>query len=157
MSKATPKAMLVEEFQQEMIATRKVLECLPEDKLTWRPHPKSFTLGRLANHVAAMPAIAVIIVNKRGSRPPDAESKTELLESFDKNVAVCSEALAGLTDAQLAAGILVTPTLEKPLWAVLRGRGFMNHLIHHRGQLTVYLRLLDVAIPGMYGPSADEK
>ena len=157
MSQATPKAMLNEEFEQEMAATRKLLECVPEDKFPWRPHPKSFTLGRLANHVAVMPAVAAIIVNKRGSRPPDAESKAELLESFDKNVALCGEALAGLTDAQLAAGILVTPTLEKPRWAVLRGRGFMNHLIHHRGQLTVYLRLLDVAIPGMYGPSADEK
>ncbi|HEY6340570.1 MAG TPA: DinB family protein [Bryobacteraceae bacterium] len=157
MSKVTPKAMLVEEFEEEMAATRKVLECVPEDKFTWKPHAKSFTLGKLANHVAVMPGVAVAIVNKRGSRPPDAESKAELLESFDKNVAFCREALAGSTDAQLAGGILVTPTIEKPLWAVLRGRGFMNHLIHHRGQLTVYLRLLDVAIPGMYGPSADEK
>jgi uncharacterized damage-inducible protein DinB len=73
------------------------------------------------------------------------------------NVATCREVLAGMSDDRLAGNMLVTPTVEKPLWAVLRGRGLMNHLIHHRGQLSVYLRLLDVAVPGMYGPSADEK
>jgi uncharacterized damage-inducible protein DinB len=104
-----------------------------------------------------MPAIAEIIIKKQGSRPQDVTSKGELLESSAKSVNSCREALEELTDEQLAGNILVTPTIQKPLWAVLRGRGFMNHMIHHRGQLSLYLRLLEVAVPGMYGPSADEK
>ena len=153
----TLKSALVEEFEEEAAATRKILECVPEEKFTWKPHEKSFTLGKLANHLAAMPGIAEIIVKRRGSRPPEAASKAELLESFDKNTAAFREALGALSDEQLAGDILVTPTAKKPLWWVLRGRGLMNHSIHHRGQLSVYLRLLDVAVPGMYGPSADEK
>ena len=153
----TLKSALVEEFEEEAAATRKILECVPEEKFTWKPHERSFTLGKLANHLAAMPGIAEIIVKKRGSRPPEAASKAELLESFDKNTAAFREALGALSDEQLAGDILVTPTVKKPLWWVLRGRGLMNHSIHHRGQLSVYLRLLDVAVPGMYGPSADEK
>ena len=153
----TLKEALLEEFEEEMIATRKMLECVPEGKFAWKPHEKAFTLGKLANHAAAIPAIAEVILKKRGWRPPEAASKTELLESFDKNTAACQEALAGLSDEQLAGNISVTPTLQKPLWWVLRGRGLMNHLIHHRGQLSVYLRLLNVTVPGMYGPSADDK
>ena len=155
--KTTLKSGLLQEFDEEMTATRKILECVPEDKLGWKPHQKSMTLGKLANHVAAMPAVAEIIVKKHGEKPPGAAAKTDLLEIFDKHVKACREALTGLTDDQLAGTILVTFTLEKPLWSVLQGRGLMNHLIHHRGQLSVYLRLLDVAVPGMYGPSADEK
>ncbi|MBV8845709.1 MAG: MerR family transcriptional regulator [Bryobacterales bacterium] len=151
------KSALLDEFEEEMAATRTVLECVPEDKFAWKPHERSFTLGRLANHVAILPGLTEIILKKRGSRPPEAASKAELLEYFAKNVAACREALAGLTDEQLAGDIMVTPTAKKPLWWVLRGRGLMNHMIHHRGQLTVYLRLLDVPVPGVYGPSADEK
>lgn len=156
-SKTTLKSGLLDEFDQEMEATRKILERIPEDKFGWKPHEKSMTLGKLANHVAAMPAIAEVIVKKQGARPSEAASKADLLGAFDKHVKACREALAGLTDDQLAGTILVTLTLERPLWNVLQGRGLMNHLIHHRGQLSVYLRLLDVAVPGMYGPSADEK
>jgi uncharacterized damage-inducible protein DinB len=157
MTKTILKTALLNEFEDEMTATRKILECVPDDKFAWRPHEKSFTLGQLANHLAVMPAIAEAILKKRGSRPPEAASKVELLESFDRGTTGCREALVELSDEQLAGKIFVTPTVEKPLWVVLRGRGFMNHLLHHRGQLSVYLRLLDVAVPGMYGPSADEK
>jgi uncharacterized damage-inducible protein DinB len=151
------KAALLEEFEEEMAATLLVLERVPEDKFGWSPHQKSQTLGKLANHVAMLPGIGRVIVQKRGVRPPEATSKAELLEFFDKNVSACREALAGLTDEQLAGDTMVTLTEKKPLWWVLRGRGLMNHMIHHRGQLTVYLRLLDIAVPGVYGPSADEK
>jgi len=160
MTKISMAAALLEEFDEEMTATRKMLECVPGDKFSWRPHEKSFTLGKLANHLAAMPGgFALVLTKKRGERPVEAQSKTELLEAFAHGTAACREALAGLSDEQLAGKILVTPTIEKPLWRVLRGvgRGFMNHFIHHRGQLSVYLRLLDVPVPGMYGPSADER
>jgi uncharacterized damage-inducible protein DinB len=148
---------LVAEFDEEMINTRKVLACVPEDRFAWKPHEKSFTLGRLANHIAALPIMPAIMINRGGSKPPDATSKSELLANFDRTVAASREALAAMDDEYLAKTIRVTPEVSKTVYVALRGRGLMNHLIHHRGQLTVYLRLLDVPIPGMYGPSADEK
>ena len=91
------------------------------------------------------------------SRPFTAATTAKLLEFFDQRVQTSRQAVESLTDDQLSGEILIAPGVQKPLWAALRGRGFMNHLIHHRGQLSVYLRLLNVAVPGMYGPSADEK
>jgi uncharacterized damage-inducible protein DinB len=130
--------------------TRKILECAPGEKFGWRPHEKSATLGKLANHLAAMPIFAAAVVNGMAN---DAASNAEVLEALDKNVAAGREALAGATDDHLAATV---PALNMTRLAVLRER-MISHMIHHRGQLTVYLRLLDVAVPGMYGPSADEK
>src|ERR1700733_8745955 len=153
----TISAALLTEFEEEMINTRKVLERVPEDKFDWKPNEKSFTLGRLSNHIAAIAIMPVIIIHGRGSGPPEATSKAELLACFDKTVAASREALASINDENLPRKIRVTPELSKTAYAALRGRGLMNHLIHHRGQLTVYLRLLDVPLPGMYGPSADEK
>ena len=151
------KSALLDEFEEEMAAARKMLEAVPEDRFAWRPHEKSMTLGRLASHVAMMPGVAAVIVRKRGPRPAEAESKKELMANFDANVAACREVFSGLSEEQLSGDILVTPTIEKPLWKVLQGRGFLNHMIHHRGQLSMYLRLVGAAVPGMYGPSADEK
>jgi uncharacterized damage-inducible protein DinB len=111
----------------------------------------------LANHVAALPVGASVAITKQGSRLAEAATTAELLEFFDQRVETARQAFASLTDEQLGGEILVAPTITKPLWAAIRGRGFMNHLIHHRGQLSVYLRLLNVPVPGMYGPSADEK
>ena len=153
----TLTAALLAEFDEEMINTRKVLECVPENKFAWKPHEKSFTLGRLANHIAALPIMPALIFNRGGSKPSDAASKSELLANFDQTVAASREVLAAMDDEYLAKTIRVTPEVSKTVYVALRGRGLMNHLIHHRGQLTVYLRLLDVPIPGMYGPSADEK
>jgi uncharacterized damage-inducible protein DinB len=153
----TLSAALLAEFDEEMTNTRKILERVPEDKFGWKPHAKSFTLGRLANHIAQLPVMPAVIIKGRNSRPPDATSKTELLASFDQTVAASREALAGIDDAYLARTIRITPEVSKTVYAALRGRGLMNHIIHHRGQLSVYLRLLDVPLPGMYGPSADEK
>jgi uncharacterized damage-inducible protein DinB len=147
---------LLSEFDEEMANTRRVLERLPEDKFAWRPHEKSFTLGKLANHLTAIPVVVAFIITGQGRKPSETVSKAELLDAFDKNIAAAREALAGASDDHLAKTINVTPVLAKTRLSALRGR-VMNHMIHHRGQLTVYLRLLDVAVPGMYGPSADEK
>lgn len=150
------KEILLDEFDEEMLATRRLLERVPEDRLAWKPHEKAFTLGKLANHVAAIPGIAAVILMRSGSRPSEAVSVSELIASFDRNVAACREQLARMSDDRLAGNMLVNPGVEKRVWAVLRGRGLMNHLIHHRGQLSLYLRMLDATVPGMYGPSADE-
>ena len=144
---------LLSEFDQEMANTRKILECVPEGKFAWTPHEKSSSLGKLANHLAAMPSLAAAVIIGYAKRMPETTSKAELLEALDKNLAAGREAIASASDEHLAALI---PALNMTRSAVLRGR-VMSHMIHHRGQLSVYLRLLDVAVPGMYGPSADEK
>jgi uncharacterized damage-inducible protein DinB len=148
--------MLLPEFDRETASTRKILECVPEDKFAWKPHQKSSTLGKLASHLAAIPGWAAVVVNGYGKKSPDAASKAELLEVLDRNIAAGREALAGASDDYLAETIRVGLDLSKPRAAILRER-VMSHMIHHRGQLSIYLRLLDVAVPGMYGPSADEK
>jgi len=153
----TLKTRLLAEFDEEMAATRRMLAAVPEEKLGWRPNHKAFTLGKLANHVAMMPAAAAAYLKRRGSLPPEAASNAELLESFDGSVADCREQLESMSDERLAVNMLVMPGVEKPVWNVLRGRGLMNHMIHHRGQLSAYLRMLGATVPGMHGPSADEK
>jgi uncharacterized damage-inducible protein DinB len=152
----TISEMLLPEFDQEMASTRKMLECVPDQKFGWEPDEKSSTLGKLANHVAMMPFWVAVFIDGQGKKPSEAASKVELLECFDKYVTAARSALSGANDDRLSKTFPVTPTLSKPLWAVLRNR-VISHLIHHRGQLSVYLRLLGVPVPGMYGPSADEK
>jgi len=162
--------VLLPEFDQEMANTRKLLECLPEDKWTWKPHEKSMPLGRLAGHVAELPSWAVNTIRRSSLdltpagggpafQPFIANSRRELVTTFDKNVGEAREAIAGATDEHLhQIWTLIyrgQTVLSMPRAAVLRSV-VMNHLIHHRAQLGVYLRLNDVAIPGMYGPSADE-
>jgi len=144
---------LLSEFDLEMANTRKILECVPEDRFLWAPHQKSSRLGELANHLAAMPCLATAVIDGSAKRMPDTDSKAGLLEVFDKNLAAARKAIAGTSDDHLAAAI---PAIGMTRGAVLRSR-VMSHMIHHRGQLSVYLRLLDVPVPGMYGPSADEK
>jgi len=156
---------LLPEFDHEMTTTRKVLERVPEDKFEWKPHEKSFSFGALATHVAALPILGTEALTKSeldvaGNKPPAAPpSKAELMSTFDGNVATTRAALTGKTDGELMA----TWTLKRGSKAIFSMpkanvlRFFMlNHLIHHRGQLSVYLRLLDVPVPSMYGPSADE-
>ncbi|MEO7648234.1 MAG: DinB family protein [Gemmatimonadaceae bacterium] len=157
------------EFDLEMGTTRRVLERVPEGKLTWKPHAKSSSLGQLASHVAQMPDWMAEIFkgsefNFRPADGPayaaaDCKSSAELLEVFDRSVAKARAAVAKAGDDSLdvpwalKAGDMTIFTL--PRWQVYRSWG-MNHVVHHRGQLTVYLRLLDVAVPSVYGPSADE-
>jgi uncharacterized damage-inducible protein DinB len=146
---------LLSEFDEEMAGTRRMLERVPEDKFAWKPHEKSSTLAKLANHLAGIPVGVAFVLSGQFQRPSELASKAELLEAFDQRTAAARAALAGANDDHLAETIRVTPALSKTRRAALQW--FMNHIIHHRGQLSVYLRLLDVAVPGMYGPSADEK
>lgn len=156
---------LLPEFDQEMANTRKILEVVPDDKFDYKPHEKSMALGRLASHVAEMPNWAAhtlqleVLEITPGQKPFLAENRSELLAYFDKAVAEARERIAAATDADL--GVTWTliyggrKVMSMPRAAVLR-TVVMNHLIHHRAQLGVYLRLNEIAIPGMYGPSADE-
>jgi uncharacterized damage-inducible protein DinB len=162
--------MLLPEFDHEMARTRKTLERVPEDKFGWKPHEKSGTLGWLAGHVATLPNLAVKTIGTDqldfsppggpAYQPPKIANRRELLEAFDKSSAEARAALAGASDEHLTKQwslLMGGQTLfTMPRVAVLRSF-VMNHLIHHRAQLTVYLRLLDVPVPALYGPSADEK
>jgi uncharacterized damage-inducible protein DinB len=160
----TISEMLLPEFEQEMANSRRLLECVPEDKFTWKPHEKSMTLGRLASHVAEMPAWCLFTIDRdKLELTPDmksfnASTKSELTGELDKNVAAARHALAGASDEHLGGTWELLSGNQKilsmPRAAVLRTM-VMSHMMHHRGQLSVYLRLLDVPIPGMYGPSAD--
>jgi len=161
---------MLAEFDQEMQNTRKVLERVPDDKWGWKPHEKSGTVGWLAGHVANLPGWATMTINTEefdyapvtgpSWQPPKIENRNDVLEVFDKEAADARAALANISDAEmlkswklLAGG---TEIFAMPRVAVIRGV-VMNHLIHHRAQLTVYYRLLGVPVPGLYGPSADEQ
>jgi uncharacterized damage-inducible protein DinB len=155
---------LIPEVQQEAAATRQLLERLPEDKLAWKPHDKSMPLGRLATHIAELFGWTKItlkqdVLDVEGFSPTILESVAEILELFDKNTAECLEILADTPDEEYAKTWAMTQG-ENEVFSAPKGvvmRSFvMNHLVHHRGQLTVFLRLNDVPLPMTYGPSADE-
>lgn len=156
---------LMPEFDHEMAVTRKLLERLPEDKWDWKPHHKSFTLGRLAQHVATIPMWGSVTINQDGldiGGNPQLDPVTTrggLLDLFDRHVQDTRAALAGRSDAELMAPWTLTrdghTIFSMPKAAVWRSF-VMSHLIHHRAQLSVYLRQNDVPLPSMYGPSADE-
>jgi uncharacterized damage-inducible protein DinB len=140
------------------------LEQVPEDKLSWRPHPKSFSLGQLALHIASAPAsIAAAAVPETFERPNFAQaepkSRTELLEVFSQSLESAKATVRKMDDARLASTWNLTSNrklvMSIPRMSFLRSI-LMNHTYHHRGQLSVYLRLLDVPVPSIYGPSADE-
>ena len=161
--------MLLPEFDQEMATTRKILERVPEGRGDWKPHEKSMTLARLAGHVAELPGWGVNTLTQTeldfapaGGAPYQPTlftSRSQVLKVFDDGVKAAREAIAKASDADLQ----VMWTLKRagqtlmsmPRYAVLRSM-VINHVIHHRAQLGVFLRLNDVAIPGSYGPSADE-
>ena len=157
--------MILPEFDQEMANTRKMLERVPDGKFEYKPHEKSMTLGRLAAHVAEVPSYAtgtlrVERMDFTGEEKPFAPvTRQELLDAFDKYVAEARGMLAAASDEELAKIWTLTfkgqHIFSMPRAAVLRTM-VMSHLIHHRAQLGVYLRLCNVEIPGMYGPSADE-
>lgn len=154
---------MLDEFDSEMGTTRRVLERVPSDKGEWKPHPKSFAIGHLAQLIARMPAwitgtLASSSLDLGAFQGYTFEKTETLLEVFDKNVREARAALAGAPDAvfsspwSLKRGSQVFFTL--PAGAVVRQN--INHLVHHRGQMTVYLRLLDIPVPSVYGPTADE-
>lgn len=159
---------LLPEFDQEMASTRKVLERVPEDKLDWKCHPKSNTIGWNANHVAEIPGWVagtlqqlewdVAPVGGEGYKIPTYKTRQEILAFFDKNVAEARAAIQQVKDEDLPVIWSLKQggqtLLAMPRAAVMR-TFVMNHLIHHRAILTVYLRLNDIPVPGMYGPSGD--
>jgi uncharacterized damage-inducible protein DinB len=154
----------IPEFEMEMTTTRRLLERVPSDKGEWKPHPKSFALGHLAQLVAWMPGwIANTAAETRldlaGAAGYTFEKTETLVAAFDKNVRDAVAALNAMKDADLDAKWKLTRgdmvMWEAPRKVVLRSH--LNHLCHHRGQLTVYLRLVDVPIPSIYGPTADER
>jgi uncharacterized damage-inducible protein DinB len=164
-------AEFLPEFDLEMAAARRTLERIPEDKLAWKPHEKSMLLGRLAGHIAELPGMGVNIMKddeldfaKRAAgeparKPNVAESRKHVLELFDKNVAAVRDAIAGASDERWAGKWTLSAGERKFYEGSRMGamrRMMMNHVIHHRAQLGVYLRLNDVAVPSVYGPSADE-
>jgi len=156
---------LLPEFDHEMANTRTVLERVPDDKLTWKPHPKSWDMGHLAQHLANLTSWGADTMKTDSidytdyQPPPPLQSRAEILELFDKGVASAREALASAGNEayqqnwSLTAGGKTFFTM--PRIAVLRSF-VMNHAIHHRAQLCVYLRLDDIPVPALYGPSADE-
>ena len=156
---------LLPEYDREMASTRKVLERVPEGRFDWTPHPKSMSLGQLAAHVARLPSWGHVAIDQPELdlsgpwTPPAVVSRDELLRTFDQEAARTRHALAAATDGQLMASWSLKrdgkTMFTMPKAAVLRSF-VLNHIIHHRGQLTVYLRLNDVPLPSIYGPSADE-
>lgn len=159
---------LLPEFDHEMANTRKTLERVPDDKFDWKPHEKSFAMGALAGHLANLPSWGSLTVGSDsfdlapGGQPvtqSPLSSGQDVLATFDKNVAATRAAIAGASDEELFKHWTLMSNgntiLTLPKIAVLRSF-VMNHLIHHRAQLGVYLRLNDIPVPSIYGPSADE-
>jgi uncharacterized damage-inducible protein DinB len=155
---------LMQEFDREMTNTRKTLERVPADKWDWKPHQKSGTLGWLAGHIATLPGFGTSIIrrpslNIAGANFPRVESHAQLIDTFDRASQDTRQALAELSDDQLEQTWMLTNNgqtiFSMPRYQALRAMCF-NHIVHHRAQLTVYLRQLNVPVPALYGPSADE-
>src|SRR5271165_400842 len=157
---------MLAEFMVEAATTRRVLERVPADKLTWKPHEKSLTLGQLANHIAMVPGRLAPLVESDGLDvtqaqfvPPQPKDVQEILATFEQSVQDASACFATMSDE----AALATWTMKRgdrtifsmPRIGVMR-MIMMSHVIHHRGQLSVYLRMLNVQVPSIYGPSADD-
>ena len=159
------KDTLLSEFDHEMGTTRRLLERLPDARLGWKPHDKSMTLGGLATHLSNLPNWGTTILNDLSydlaAGPPNltaANSRSEILQSFDTAVAKTRASL-DKSDAELGAQWKLTRG-EQEMFSLPRAAAFRSfvlyHTVHHRGQLSVYLRLNDVPVPAIYGPTADE-
>ena len=157
---------LLDELQIEAQATRRMLERVPADKLGWRPHPRSMTLGQLAIHTARVPGDLCNLLSTEGFdaseanfEPPMPASKEEILEALEAGVKQAEEFIGGLDEEALSKVWPLTnrgaPVFAAPRSQLVRALVF-NHWYHHRGQLSVYLRLLDVPVPVTYGRTADE-
>ncbi|HUR20502.1 MAG TPA: DinB family protein [Vicinamibacterales bacterium] len=160
------RPVLLAEFDHEMAVTRRLLERCPSN-FEWTPHQRSYTLGGLATHLARLPRWGEWILTKDGydlvvdhvPQPPAHGALADVLETFDGSVATARGLLIGQSDAELAAPWTLSKSGQK-LMTMPRMSAFktlvVSHTIHHRGQLSVYLRLLDVPVPPIYGPTADE-
>ena len=158
---------LLAELKHESANTRKMLERVPSDNLGWKPHEKSFSIGYLASHIANLPTWMGLTLlqdeldfGKTPFKTPQGTTTAEILEKFENNLAEAIKVLEGTNDDVLNSswtmrnGDHIFFTMPKKVCL----RNFLfNHIVHHRGQLSVYLRLLDIPVPGMYGPSADER
>lgn len=159
-------AMMIPEFDHEFAETRRALERVPEDKFDWKPHEKSFSLHQLAGHVAEIPQWVPVTLQMDLfdlDEPYERvvpETKEEILAHFDQGVAAARALIESATGDQLMSTWSMKKggevTLSMPKAAVLRSF-ILNHNVHHRAQLGVYLRMLDVPVPSHYGPSADEQ
>jgi uncharacterized damage-inducible protein DinB len=158
---------LLAEFDQETAVTRRLLERAPAAAFAWSPHPKSFTLSALATHLSRIPGWGERILTQSGydmvadgnTTAPVLPSPADVLDAFDRSVATVRAVLTALSDAELNAPWQLTRHGEVIFTAprIAAFKAFViNHLVHHRGQLSVYLRLQDVPVPPMYGPTADE-
>lgn len=156
--------VLLNELEMEAQATARVLERVPQEHLSWRPHPKSFSLGQLALHVATIPGMVAELAALDTAAPPqfiqpEAATAAELVPAMKASVARAREVLGGLDDAAMNATWRLVAG-DKELMAMPRAAlarmVMLNHWYHHRGQLLVYLRMHDVPLPSVYGPTADE-
>jgi uncharacterized damage-inducible protein DinB len=156
---------LLPEYDREIATTRKLLERLPDGRFDWKPHPKSYSLGDLATHLSNLPYWGQLTLGQSEldlgvtGRATPLHSRGDVVATFDRNAAATRAALVGRSDAELMAPWTLKHSgktmFTMPKAAVWRSF-VMNHLIHHRGQLSVYLRLNEVPLPSIYGPSADE-
>lgn len=155
---------IIAELQHEAATTRKMLELVPQDSLTWKPHEKSRTLGEIAAHIANLPGLFITPLDRdefdrNDYKPAATDSVSDILETFDRNISGALEVLKAQSDERLLTSWCYKygerVIFEMPRLAVIRALA-LNHLIHHRGQLSVYLRLLNVPLPSVYGPTADE-
>jgi len=163
-SERSAAARMTAELTRESETTRRVLERVPEDRLAWKPHEKSMTLGQLALHLAQLPLGIAMLVERLSTGLPavplvQPESRGEILDALDRSVAHATERITAWSDDGLEAEWKLTHDgavlMARPRGDVLRTL-MLNHSYHHRGQLTVYLRLLGVPLPPVYGPTADE-
>jgi uncharacterized damage-inducible protein DinB len=159
---------LLPEYEHEMQVTRTMLERVPMEKYDWRPHTKSTSLGALASHLATLAGFGVRLIKQTEVNmapeggpprmPPQYRTREDLLDAFDKNVAASREAIQSLEDSDLrtlwSLKMGAQTIFSLPRAAAIRTM-MMSHIIHHRGQLSVYLRLNDVPLPAVYGPTAD--
>ena len=157
----------IEELKQEAVSTKKMLERIPNDKFDWKPHEKSRTLGQLASHIADLPGFLNSVLTmdeldfaKGDYKPYETKTPEELMNLFKEKLDEVLQTLQNTSDEKMQAnftlrsGDYVIATLPR----IIAFRSMaLNHIIHHRGQLSVYLRLLNIPVPGMYGPSADER
>jgi uncharacterized damage-inducible protein DinB len=154
------------EFQQEAATTKRVLDRVPPDKLAWKPHPKSMSLGQLAMHVATIPGQMSMMaqadefeISPQAFNQPGPKDLAEITAALDSGVKTAQEYLGGVSDSAAVGNWKLTANgkqiVAMPRVAMIRAF-MLNHWFHHRGQLSVYLRLLDVPVPTIYGPSADE-
>jgi uncharacterized damage-inducible protein DinB len=162
--------LLLPEFDNEIAVTRRVLERVPDDRGEWKPHPKSFPMAHLAQLVARLPGWAAMVIDQTeldlappdGPKPPGytVEKTATLLAEFDRNAAAGRAAIARASDADFQVPWTLkragTPLVTMTRYQTMRS-SVLNHIVHHRAQLGVYLRLVDVAVPQMYGPTADER